>query len=204
MKWAPAKVGVHHGPRALQDEAANELGVAERQFLGDGAAAGEARHVSGGNVDRPEQLGCVVRHHLHGDRTVRHRRPTGPPVVEGDSTVEAGLDVGAAVCVCSGRGEGAVGGGCGVTVRVLVTVVLGDRSRPAAAGAGEEYMADGARPDAPVTLLRRAPTTPMSAPLRAAFPMQGHRDSPSAVHGGHDVFISCSENHRSTYNHSDR
>jgi hypothetical protein len=41
----------------------------------------------GGNVNSPQKRGCVVRHHLHGDVTVRHRGSAGPPVVEGDQTV---------------------------------------------------------------------------------------------------------------------
>ena len=76
-----AEVRVHRRPRALQDETANAFGVAQRQLLGDDAAAREAGHVGGCNVDGFEDGGRVVRHHLHGDRP-RHHRPACAPVVE--------------------------------------------------------------------------------------------------------------------------
>jgi hypothetical protein len=60
-----AQIGVGHGPGALQDEAADEVGVAERQLLGDEAAAGEAGYVGGGNVERAQDPGGVVCHLLN-------------------------------------------------------------------------------------------------------------------------------------------
>jgi hypothetical protein len=55
-----AEVRVRYGPRALEDEAANELGVAERQLLGDDAAAREASDVGGGHVEPTKDAGAVA------------------------------------------------------------------------------------------------------------------------------------------------
>jgi hypothetical protein len=67
--------------------------VAQRQLLGDDAAPGEARHVGGGNVERPEDRGCVVGHHLCGDGVSEHRRPARPAVIERGQAVAVGEPV---------------------------------------------------------------------------------------------------------------
>jgi hypothetical protein len=85
-----AQVGVRHRPGALQDEAADEVGVAERQLLGDDAAAGEAGDVGGGNVERAQDPGGVVGHLLHRDRTRGHRGPSRAAVVERGHPVPVG------------------------------------------------------------------------------------------------------------------
>jgi hypothetical protein len=85
-----AQVGVHHRPRALQDEAADQLGVAERQLLRDDAAARKAGDVGGANVKRSQDAGGVVRHRLHGDGAFGHGGPTGPAVVERGQAVAVG------------------------------------------------------------------------------------------------------------------
>lgn len=88
-----AEVGVHHRPGALEHEAAHELGVAERQLLRDDAAAGEAGDEGGANVERAEDTGRVVRHHLHGDGSFGPCRPPRPAVVEGGQAVAVGEPV---------------------------------------------------------------------------------------------------------------
>jgi hypothetical protein len=67
--------------------------VAQRQLLGDDAAPGEACHVGGGNVERPQDPGRIVRHHLRGDGTLRHRRPARTPIVESGQAVAVGEPV---------------------------------------------------------------------------------------------------------------
>ena len=55
-----AQVCIWAGPRADQDETADELGTPHGQLLGDDAPAREARDVRGRDVDRAEHLGGVV------------------------------------------------------------------------------------------------------------------------------------------------
>jgi hypothetical protein len=67
--------------------------VAERQLLGDHAAPGEAGHVRGRNVERAEDVGSVVCHHLGRDRSARHGGSTRPAVVERGQAVPVGEPV---------------------------------------------------------------------------------------------------------------
>jgi hypothetical protein len=50
----------------------------------------EAGDVGGANVERAEDSGRVVRHHLHGDGASGHRRAAGAAVVEGGQAVAVG------------------------------------------------------------------------------------------------------------------
>jgi hypothetical protein len=45
------------------------------------------------NVERPQNLRRIVRHHFRGYRTLRHHRATCPAVVERDQTVAIGEPV---------------------------------------------------------------------------------------------------------------
>ena len=56
--------------------------MAERQLLGDDAAAGEAGDVGGSDVERAQDRGGVVGHLLDRDRTFGHRGPSRAAVVE--------------------------------------------------------------------------------------------------------------------------
>jgi hypothetical protein len=67
-----AEVGVHRRPGALQDQAADQVGVAQRQLLGDDASPGEPGHVGGRDVERPQDPGRVIGHLLHRNRPGRH------------------------------------------------------------------------------------------------------------------------------------
>jgi hypothetical protein len=46
-----------------------------------------------GNLERPQDLGGVVGHHLRRDRTPRHRGAAGAPVVEGGQAVAVGQPI---------------------------------------------------------------------------------------------------------------
>jgi hypothetical protein len=82
-----AQVAVRRRPGALQDEAADQSGMAERQPLGDDAAAREARDVGGGDRERPQHGGRVVGHRLDRGHPCRHRRAARAAVVEGGHAV---------------------------------------------------------------------------------------------------------------------
>ena len=89
----PAQVGVHPRQGALQHQAAHELGVPQCQLLADDAAAREAGHVRGRDVESAQDRGGVVGHHLHGRRSVGHPRAARAAVVEGRQPVAVGQPV---------------------------------------------------------------------------------------------------------------
>jgi hypothetical protein len=57
-----AKQRVGAGIGAVEDEATDELGVADRKFLRDRAPHREAGDVGGGHTERPQERGSVIRH----------------------------------------------------------------------------------------------------------------------------------------------
>jgi hypothetical protein len=67
--------------------------VAERQLLGDDAAAGETGHMRGGDIERAQHPGRVVGHRLDQERCFGHRRPARPAVVERSQAVAVGQPV---------------------------------------------------------------------------------------------------------------
>lgn len=79
--------------RADQHEPAHELGVAQRQSLGDVTADGESENVGLRNAQRPDNRGAVV---TEGLERVRHRAagPGHPGVVEQDHFPVRGQPVG--------------------------------------------------------------------------------------------------------------
>jgi len=59
----------------------------EREFLGDNTSPGEAGHVSGGNLKRPQQRGGVIGHGGHRERPGGQRRASRAAVVESGEPV---------------------------------------------------------------------------------------------------------------------
>jgi hypothetical protein len=82
--------GVRASVCAHEDEAANELGLPERQLLCDGASHREAGDVGGGNFEGSEDGGRVIRHDLRRDRALRQRGSPCPTIVEGGHAVAVG------------------------------------------------------------------------------------------------------------------
>ena len=78
-----AKEGVRASVGAHENEAADELGMAKRQFLRDGAPHREAGDVGARDLERLQQGRGVVSHRGRRQRPVRHWRSAHPSVVEG-------------------------------------------------------------------------------------------------------------------------
>jgi hypothetical protein len=82
-----AQIGVGASPGADQDQAADQLGMPQRQLLGDSTPSRLADDVSSRDLKCPQQSGDVVGHVAHRERLLQHGRPPGPGAVKGGDPV---------------------------------------------------------------------------------------------------------------------